>query len=61
MATYKINETAQISGVEVKINNTDGSWTSHDFPSTTVEEATESLRVLSSILYPGQTLTATIY
>jgi hypothetical protein len=61
MATYQINETATVNGVEVKIVNTDGSWITHDFPASTIEEVNQSLRALSAILYPGQSISATIY
>lgn len=61
MTTYQISETSAINGVEVKINNADGSWITHIFPASTIAEANKSLRVLSAILFPGQSLSATIY
>lgn len=61
MATYEVSEATAVNGVEVKISNPDGSWITHNFPATTVEDANQSLRVLSAILFEGQSLTATIY
>lgn len=61
MATYKVSETTTVKGVEVKISNEDGSWFTRNFQVATLEEANESLRILSLILLKGQNLTATIY
>lgn len=56
-----IEVVAEVSGVEVKITNTDGSWITHNFPANNAEEASNALRVISAILYEGQTLTSKIY
>jgi hypothetical protein len=61
MATYEVSESTAVKGVEVKISNPDGSWITHDFPASTIGEANKSLRVLSAILFEGQSITATIY
>lgn len=61
MSGYAVAETAAVRGVEVRITNADGSWITHDFPAQTIAEANAALTALSSILYEGQQITATIY
>jgi uncharacterized lipoprotein len=61
MATYELAANTVVNKVEVKITNPDGSWITHNFPVSTIEEANKSLRVLSAILFEGQSITSNIY
>lgn len=61
MGAYEVVETSQVSGVEIKITNADGSWLTHDFPAKTIGEANNALNAISAILFEGQQISATIY